>query len=467
MGRLIVVSNRVASPDETKASAGGLAVGVFGALKDAGGGVWFGWSGDVVSESVANAGPVLHEEGPVTYATVGLTRKDYDQYYRGFSNATLWPVFHYRNDLARYERDEYAGYRRVNAWLAHKLVKLIQPDDIIWVHDYHLMAFAEALRAEGIRNRIGFFLHIPFPAPQVLLTIPPHEELVKSLCCYDLLGFQIRTDQQAFHDYLVRCARGTVIENGEAGEAEAFGRRLRTGVYRIGVFPDEIASQAERYESRQHVLDLKQSLEGRKLIMSVDRLDYSKGLVERFRAVELLLERAPEWRGNVSLVQIAPPSRSDVATYRDIREELEREAGRINGRYSGLDYTPIRYLSQQYDRWKLMSLFRESQVGFVTPLHDGMNLVAKEYVAAQNPADPGVLVLSIFAGAAAELSGALLVNPHDALGMSEALQQALSMPLDERKERFEVNMDALRRNDLGKWRDSFLRDLRNVPTPQP
>jgi trehalose 6-phosphate synthase len=462
MGRLIVVSNRVATPTETKGSAGGLAVGVFGALKDAGG-IWFGWSGDVVSENVANAGPVLAEEAPVTFATVGLTRKDYDQYYRGFSNATLWPVFHYRNDLARYERDEYAGYRRVNAWLAHKLVKLVDPNDNIWVHDYHLIPFAEALRSEGVTNRIGFFLHIPFPSPQVLQTIPPHDELVRSLCCYDLLGFQTRNDQQAFHDYIVREARGTVSEHGEKGEIEAYGRKLRTGVYRIGVFPDEIAEQAARYESRQHVLDLKQSLEGRKLIMSVDRLDYSKGLVERFHAFEQLLEHAPEWRGKVTLVQIAPPSRSDVASYRLIREELEREAGRINGRYSGLDYTPIRYLSQQYDRWKLMSLFRESQVGYVTPLHDGMNLVAKEYVAAQNPADPGVLVLSVFAGAAAELSGALLVNPHDATGMSEALQQALSMPLAERQARYEINMEALRRNDLGVWRDTFLSDLSSVP----
>jgi trehalose 6-phosphate synthase len=417
----------------------------------------------VVSENVANAGPALVEDAPVTFATVGLTRKDYDQYYRGFSNATLWPVFHYRNDLARYERDEYAGYRRVNAWLAHKLVKLVEPDDNVWVHDYHLIPFAEALRTEGLENRIGFFLHIPFPSPQVLQTIPPHDELVRSLCCYDLLGFQTRNDQQAFHDYIVREAHGKVSEHGETGEVEAYGRKLRTGVYRIGVFPDEIAEQAAGYESRQHVLDLKQSLEGRKLIMSVDRLDYSKGLVERFQAFEQLLEGAPEWRGKVTLVQIAPPTRSDVASYQLIREELEREAGRINGRFSGLDYTPIRYLSQQYDRWKLMSLFRESQVGYVTPLHDGMNLVAKEYVAAQNPADPGVLVLSIFAGAAAELTGALLVNPHDAAGMSEALQNALSMPLAERQARYEINMEALRRNDLGVWRDSFLRDLSNVP----
>lgn len=455
MSRLVAVSNRVATPTETKGSAGGLAVGIFSALKDMGG-VWFGWNGDVVSEPVANAGPTLKQEGAVTFATVGLTRRDYDQYYRGFSNATLWPVFHYRTDLAAYEREEYAGYRRVNAWLAHKLVELIEPDDIVWVHDYHLIPFAEALRREDVNNRIGFFLHTPFPSPQVLLNVPPHQELIKSLCCYDLVGFQTDTDRTAFHDYIVRYAGGTVSEEGQIN---AYGRSLRTGVYRIGVFPDEIAAEAARNESRQQVLELKHSLEGRKLVMSVDRLDYSKGLIERFRAFEQLLEHAPHWRENVTFVQVAPPTRADVESYQHIRQNLEYEAGRINGRYSGLDYTPIRYLNQRFPRSRLMSMCRESQVGFVTPLRDGMNLVAKEYVAAQNPEDPGVLVLSEFAGAAAELCAALIVNPHDIAGMSEALERALSMPLAERKQRHEVNMAVLRRNDLGVWRDTFLADL--------
>jgi trehalose 6-phosphate synthase len=194
----------------------------------------------------------------------------------------------------------------------------------------------------------------------------------------------------------------------------------------------------------------------------VDRLDYSKGLVERFKAFENFLEKSPEWRGNVTLVQIAPPTRADVDTYQQIRHNLEYEAGRINGRYSGLDYTPIRYLNQRYDRWKLMSLFRESQIGLVTPLRDGMNLVAKEYIAAQNADDPGVLVLSQFAGAADEMKGALMVNPHDMVGMSEAIGVALSMPLAERKQRYETNMVALRKYNLGVWRDSFLADLKGV-----
>ena len=185
----------------------------------------------LLDDSVANQGPKLEQDGAVTFATVGLPKKDYDQYYRGFSNATLWPVFHYRNDLAVYDRDEYAGYRRVNSWLAHRAIKLLQPDDVIWVHDYHLIPFGEALRSEGVTNRMGFFLHIPFPSPQILLNIPPHEELVKSLCCYDVVGFQTPGDQAAFHDYIVRHAHGTATADGEV---EAFGRKLKTGVYRIG-----------------------------------------------------------------------------------------------------------------------------------------------------------------------------------------------------------------------------------------
>jgi len=458
MSRLIVVSNRVATPTESKGSAGGLAVGVFGALKDTGG-VWFGWSGDIVTDAAANAGPEIVQDGAVTFATVGLTRRDYDQYYRGFSNAMLWPVFHYRNDLARYDRQEYEGYRRVNAWLAQQLLPMLQPDDVIWVHDYHLIPFAEALRLAGVKNRIGFFLHIPFPTPQVLLNIPPHDELVKSLCCYDVVGFQTESDLQAFNDYIVRQAHGKVLDDGTV---EGYGRTLKTGVYRIGVFPEDIAAQAKRFESRKDVRELKESLQHRKLIMSVDRLDYSKGIAERFRAFEHLLESAPELQKAVSLVQVAPPTRSDVQSYQHIRQNLEYEAGRINGRFAGFDWTPIRYLNRRYDRWILMSLFRVSQVGFVTPLRDGMNLVAKEYVAAQNPEDPGVLVLSRFAGAAAELDAALLVNPHDVLDMSEALARALKMPLDERQDRYKRMFAVLRKNDLGVWRDTFLADLRAV-----
>ena len=307
-----------------------------------------------------------------------------------------------------------------------------------------------------MENRIGFFLHIPFPAPMVMMTVPPHAELVEAMCDYDLVGFQTETDRQAFADYLVRQAGGA---EAAAGRVLAHGRMVQTGVYPIGVYPDEIREQAGARANQRHVLNLKQGLQDRRLIMSVDRLDYSKGLIERFRGFETLLEIAPRHQRQVSFIQVAPPSRSDVLTYQQIRARLEAEAGRINGRFSDLDWTPLRYINKRYDRNVLMSLFRASQVGYVTPLRDGMNLVAKEYVAAQPPEDPGVLVLSCFAGAAQDLPGALIVNPYDARGMAEALDRALTMDRRERQDRYQDMMASLRANDLSHWRDRFLADL--------
>ncbi|MBV2205993.1 MAG: alpha,alpha-trehalose-phosphate synthase (UDP-forming) [Pseudomonas sp.] len=452
MSRLVVVSNRVAPIRAGKAAAGGLAVGVYDALRQSGG-IWFGWSGDISADTPINSEQV----GNITYVTLGLTKRDYDQYYRGFSNATLWPIFHYRIDLARYDRDEYEGYRRVNQMLAQKLKPLLKPDDVIWIHDYHLIPFAEECRRLGIRNRIGFFLHIPFPPPEILTVIPPHNELLKTLCYYDLIGFQTETDRLAFQDYMTREVRGVIEADGSL---TAYGQNFRSGVYPIGVVPDEIQQLGETYKSRRHPMR-RTSDTARKTIISVDRLDYSKGLVERFKAYEAFLDRFPEHRRNVEFFQIAPTSRSDVRTYQSIRRQLESEAGHINGRLSDLDWTPLHYLNKSHERRILMGLFRSASIGFVTPLRDGMNLVAKEYVAAQNPEDPGVLVLSRFAGAARELTSALIVNPYDCIGMAEALDRALRMPLAERRDRYEHMMRAIRAADLSAWRDNFLRDLRS------
>ncbi len=457
MSRLIVVSNRVAPTQEGRPAAGGLAIGVLDALKETGG-VWFGWSGEIANETSA---PVIEKQGNVTYATVALTKRDYDQYYRGFSNATLWPAFHYRNDLSRYDRQEYAGYLRVNASLAKQLKEMLKPDDIIWVHDYHLLPFARCLRDLGVKNPIGFFLHIPFPVPQMLLTVPPHEELVKDMCSYDVVGFQTDADRQSFVDYIERGHHGTASDDNMV---HAYHRFLKVAAYPIGIYPDAIAKAAVQFSDRKGVKSLRDAMGDRKLIMSVDRLDYSKGLIERFQAFERLLLNAPGWHGRVSLVQIAPPTRSDVQTYQRIRQNLEGEAGRINGRFAQLDWTPIQYLNRKYERNLLMALFRQSQVGYVTPLRDGMNLVAKEYVASQDPADPGVLVLSLFAGAAEQLPGALVVNPFDLSQVAEALERALSMPLAERQARHADMMAPLRENNLSVWRDTFLADLRHVAT---
>ncbi|HWT36745.1 MAG TPA: trehalose-6-phosphate synthase, partial [Paraburkholderia sp.] len=408
------------------------------------------------------------ERGPVTFATIGLVRRDYDQYYRGFSNATLWPAFHYRPDLLQFDRHDFEGYCRVNTWLAHKLVPLLHEDDVIWVHDYHLIPFAQALRAAGVKNRIGFFLHIPFPAAQVLLAVPPHRALVEALCSFDLLGFQTKPDLRAFCDYIVNEADGSV-EAPAPGQlarptvVHAFGRTLRAAAYPIGVYPDEIAELAKAGEGDKPVRTIEATLHARKLIMSVDRLDYSKGLVERFRAFERLLEHSPSYRDKVSFLQIAPPTRSDLHAYQEIRLQLEGESGRINGRFAELDWTPIRYIHRQYERPVLAALFRTAHVGYVTPLRDGMNLVAKEYVSAQDPEDPGVLVLSRFAGAAQELTGALIVNPVDIDGMADALGTALSMTLAERKARYIDMMAQLRENNVSVWRDNFMRDLQQMP----
>ncbi|RQV13352.1 alpha,alpha-trehalose-phosphate synthase (UDP-forming) [Burkholderia cenocepacia] len=461
MSRLIIVSNRVAPISEGEPAAGGLAIGVYDALKETGG-MWFGWSGEVVASGAPQPQIRIEERGPVTFATVGLSRRDYDQYYRGFSNATLWPAFHYRADLIQYDRHEFDGYRRVNVWLAQQLVPLLQDDDVIWVHDYHLIPFARALRDAGVKNRIGFFLHIPFPAAQVLVNVPPHRELVESLCAFDLLGFQTEPDLRAFCDYVAFEADGEVEHDGHTAHVRAFDQTLRAAAYPIGVYPDEIASLAQAGEHGKAVRTLATSLRGRQLIMSVDRLDYSKGLVERFRAFEKLLEHQASIRNRVSFLQIAPSTRADLRAYQDIRLQLEAESGRINGRYAELDWAPILYIHRQYDRQLLAALYRLARVGFVTPLRDGMNLVAKEYVSAQNPDDPGVLVLSRFAGAARELTGALIVNPIDIDGMADALSQALTMPLAERRARYADMIAQLRENNVSVWRDNFLRDLQQV-----
>ena len=452
MSRLVVVSNRVAPIQEGEATAGGLAAGVLDALRQKGG-LWFGWSGEVTDTAVQHA---QRSVGPITLFTIDLTRQDYDQFYRGFANGTLWPALHYQIGLGRFEWAEFAGYRRVNETFGKALAPLVQPDDLIWVHDYHLLCLADALRAEGLTNRIGLFLHTPFPAPGVFMTIPAHADLIRAMCAYDLLGFQTELDRIAFVDYLLRHAGGMAQPGGRVA---AFDRVVRTGVYPIGVHVEEVRAQAETPVNRRQATRMRAFLMDR-LILSVDRLDYSKGLRQRFAAFERFLADFPAQHGLVTFMQIAPPSRSDIDTYRVIRRELEGEAGRINGRFAEVDWVPLRYLNRSFPRNVLMPLYAEAQACLVTPLRDGMNLVAKEYVAAQDPAEPGVLILSEFAGAARELDAALLVNPYDEAGMAQAMDRALSMPVEERQDRHQSMLKVMRTNSLERWRDRFEADLR-------
>ena len=458
MARLLIVSNRVALPGEQAARAGGLAIAVREALRRFGG-LWIGWSG----ETAERAGNDLSiaTTGRISVATLDLTAREHELYYSGFSNSVLWPLCHYRLGLMDFRRDFYTGYLEVNERFAAAIASVVQPDDLIWVHDYHFLPLAAALRRRGIGNRVGFFLHIPFPAPEVLKVVPFHEQLVADMCQYDLLGFQTEGDARAFRDFIVHEAGGAV---GADGAVDAFGQRTRTGVFPVGIDTDRFAQTAAATERGPEALRLAASLAGRRLVIGVDRLDYSKGLALRFDAYSRLLANHPEQRGQVVMMQIAPTSRSEVRQYRALRRELEQIAGRINGRYAEFDWEPLRYLNRGFTRNTLAGFYHQSRVGLVTPLRDGMNLVAKEFVAAQDPENPGVLVLSRFAGAAAELGdGAKLVNPYDVEGVGEALHEALVMPVEERQERHGAMIRVLRNNTVSHWYERFLTELREAP----
>ena len=451
--RLVVVSNRVSQSAVAKPDSGGLAVAIRAALQRSGG-IWFGWSGEVREAAAAEPGMVT--DGPLTFATLDLKPQDFDEYYIGFANRVLWPLFHFRSSLVQFSRRNLAGYMRVNRMFARALAPMLSPEDLVWVHDYHLIPLGEQLRRLDAVQPIGFFLHTPFPAAELLRVLPNHHDIAKWLCAYDLVGFQTQSDLDGFRDYLVRWAGGEELGNGAL---RAFGRIVRAQVFPIGIDVATVSGQARAADGARHNPRLRQSLGNRSLMIGVDRLDYSKGLAARFEAYSHLLQNYPETRGRTVLIQIAPPSRSEVPEYQEIRENLAAAAGHINSRYGEFDWTPLRYINKSFSHPILTGFFRASRIGLVTPLRDGMNLVAKEYVASQPAADPGVLVLSCFAGAARELGEAVIVNPFDIEGMAEAILQGLNMPLGERKERWTAMMQVLERNDITAWRESFVRAL--------
>jgi trehalose 6-phosphate synthase len=457
MARLVIVSNRVSIPEKNaKPRAGGLEVAVDAALKHKSG-IWFGWSGKVTARAKIATQEVVHDN--VTYITLDLSKEDHQEYYNGFANRVLWPILHYRVDLAEFSRRDLSGYLRVNDHFARELDKVLEPEDLIWVHDYHLMPLAKALRERGRQNRIGFFLHIPFPPPEILTALPHHERLIPSLCEYDLVGFQTGDDAFNFSRYLTReCGLHSHDFNFTLAE-----RTLRIDVFPVGIETvgfARLARRSERLPFVQHVLE---SLAGRAMIIGVDRLDYSKGIAHRLSAFERFLQTQPDWQGKVTYLQIAPKSRADIPEYAVMGQEIGAIAGRINGTYGEADWTPIRYVNRAYSRATLAGLYRGARAGLVTPLRDGMNLVAKEYIAAQNPDDPGVLILSRFAGAARECEAALLVNPYDPDSVAVAIGRALSMPLAERRDRHKAIFDVLARNDIQTWAARFLRALEREP----
>ena len=454
--RIVIASNRVAPVNEGRTAAGGLAVAVLAALRRSGG-VWFGWSGAVVD--AADETVTVTESGRLARATVDLSERDHEEYYNRFANATLWPLFHYRVDLANFDRTNYAGYRRVNAAFARSLAGLLRPDDLIWVHDYHLIPLGEALRRLGVRNRIGLFLHTPLPPRELLATLPVHRALMRCFSHFDLVGFQTETDRGHLLDYLVREAGARVEEREGGAVVRAFRRAFRVETHPIGIDTRYVERNAAKAESSREFERLRVSLAGRRLIVGVDRLDYSKGLVQRFDAFARFLRAYPRHLNRVSLMQVAPPTRGGIAEYSEIRRTLETLAGHVNGEFADVDWVPIRYLNKSFGRRSLFGFLRHAQVGLVTPLRDGMNLVAMEYLASQRPDDPGVLVLSRFAGAAEYLPDALIVNPYDVEGVAKTIQAALTMPLEERRERWRRSMHVLRSNSVEAWYERFITRL--------
>lgn len=455
MARLIVVSNRVSVPQAAGApgAQGGLAVALNSALREHRG-IWFGWSGQETEEFTGHLN--MQRNDDVTTATIDLEPQDIEEYYNGYANRTLWPLFHYRIDLTEYDRNFSEGYERVNERFADAVLPLIEPDDLVWVHDYHLLPFGAMLRQKGVKNRTGIFLHTPWPPARLLVSLPLHERLVESMLAYDVIGFQTEEWLGSFLHYVEREMGLPVADDGTI---EYDGRRIVARAFPIGIDYAEFVEGAKSDEAREAHDRLRSSVRDRKILIGVDRLDYSKGLGERFESFGRFLSDNPDRAGKVVLLQIAPPSREDVASYQQIREDLERRTGHINGAHADVTYVPIRYVNRGYPRRQLAGFYRASDIGLVTPLRDGMNLVAKEYVAAQDPENPGVLILSEFAGAALQMKDALLVNPHSNEHVSEAIKRALEMPLAERRRRHEKLLTSVREEDVVHWREQFVAAL--------
>jgi len=453
---LVLVSNRVARPKANEPISGGLAAALLPAVT-ASGAIWVGSSGRFI-ESTEKREPFAEIEalGSGALATVDLPAAQYRGFYHGFANSALWPVLHSRTDLIRTGADDYASYCEINRIMARALLRFAKPDALFWIHDYHYLTLAAELRRLGIEHPVGFFLHTPFPARHTLVSLPHHRELVQAMLAYDLIGFQTDEDRANFADYVVH-ELGLPMRDDDLVSERGI---TRLDTFPIGIDARAFADRAARSINRAEVARLRSSLLGARLVIGVDRLDYSKGLDTRFRAFDLALRTDPSLKRTVRLLQIAVLSRSEIATYRQLQNQLAALVGEINGRHAEVDWTPIRYLNRGFGQSILGGFYRTARVGLVTPLRDGMNLVAKEYVAAQDPADPGVLVLSQFAGAAKQLDAALLVNPHDIEAMARAIKTALAMPLDERLSRWTTMMGVMETSALTHWFGTYVAALR-------
>jgi len=453
---VVVVSNRVVRAKADEPIAGGLAAALLPMVRDSGA-IWVGSSGqpaDASRDSFAR----IEALGTGALATVDMPAKHYRGYYEGFANSALWPALHSRPDLIHVTADDYASYREINAFMARALVRFDAAEAMFWIQDYHFLTLGAALRRLGIERPLGFFLHTPWADRRTMAAVPHHAELVEAMLAYDLIGFQTVEDRQNFEDYLQVELGLNVVDGTVASDFSL----TQLATFPIGIDVEEFSARAAKAAGRVEVTRLRDSLHGAKLALGVDRLDYSKGLANRMRAFDRMFEIEPSLKRQVSLMQVAVPSRGNIKAYRDLKAELAALVGEINGRHGEVDWMPIRYLNKGFSQLTLAGFYRLARVGLVTPLHDGMNLVAKEYVAAQYPFDPGVLVLSSFAGAAKELDAALIINPHDIDGMTRQIAAALVMNVEERRERWQSMVRKLKAASLQNWFTDFLHTLASV-----
>ena len=460
-GRLIVLSNRLA--DLHTPDAGGLSVALGKLLREHGG-LWLGWSGLITAETNGENRVERSIDGNVEYLCVHFSQKEHDGYYKNYANGQLWPLLHQRVDLAEFDGSGELIYRAVNKRFADTLTSILDDDDIVWAHDYYFITLAEELRAAGVMNRIGFFFHTPLPPSATLAALPNHESLFSALFAYDLVGFQSHEDKENFLSY-VRTYFGD-----QAVEGSVVTRRGRTlvDVFPLGIDVENFRAFAQSQGSQEALQRIQQEYSRRKLLIGIDPLDYAKGIPHRVRGFGEFLNRFPELRSCATLIQVAFPASDETNSCTDIQSEIESLCGALNGDIGELNWAPVRYIHRTLSREELAGLYQAAQVALVTPLRDSVSLVAKEFVAAQNPDAPGVLVLSKFTGDAEQMPAALAVNPYDKESMAYVMHRALTMSLAERQERHRALMETISRYDARWLCDRFLRALsRPDPAQQP
>ncbi|MGO8992503.1 MAG: trehalose-phosphatase [Polyangiaceae bacterium] len=461
---LLVLSNRLpelrsaASSNARKRNVGGL-VSALGPALTARKGIWLGWSGRMRPDATATE-LGFEKVGDLSLAWVDFPEEWHRHYYNGFSNSSLWPLFHSFPGRMKLSHHDWHCYERANEAFANVAAKLVGPEGTIWVHDYHLLLLGKFLRARAHRGPIGIFQHIPFPGPDMFLLLPWAREILESMLSFDLIGFHTPSYVANFFTCVAIAVPGARVE----GEHVWFRDRVtRVAAFPLGIIPGEFHDGGD-VAVNDEIAAMMRTLGPARMVLGVDRLDYTKGIPERISAFGSMLEQFPAWRRKACLVQVSVPSRADIPDYAEQRSRVENIVGRINGEYGEADWVPIRYLYRSYGRSQLSELYRAADVGYVTPLRDGMNLVAKEYVAAQDEAKPGVLLLSRFAGAAEEMHDALLTNPWDPEGTARDLVRALDMPLAERKERHGKLMAIISKTTALTWAEDFLSALGKVGT---